>query len=300
MAKSTVKKASPIKMCLSCKGVLPLTEFYKNRSWSDQNGVDLYCKECARKMCIDKDTMRQYCWENNRLWRDEMWDAAEKRAQRVLANNAEWLSDKTSKKKKDEIRDKSICNQFFFVMNLQNYYAMVDNTDEEGNIRDFDPNSAAGSVVPTADGEMVLDDGAKIYSPIWNGMFTRREIEYLDAYYERLENDFVLEDISIQDYARKIAKASLEADNRYDLMRTGKCTSKEWQEAQSIFDGLSKSASFAACQKKDKNNGSNLVLCEIIQNIEVNHFASMPKVSFPKDDIDRIIEDFAHTDVAIR
>lgn len=300
MAKATVKKASPMKMCLSCKSVLPLTEFYKNRSWSDQNGVDLYCKECARKMCVDRDTMRQYCWENNRLWRDEMWDAAEKRAQRVLANNAEWLSDKTSKKKKDEIQDKSICNQFFFVMNLQNFYALVDNTDEEGNIVDFNPNSAAGTAVPTEDGEMILDDGARIYSPIWNGMFTRREIEYLDAYYERLENDFVLEDISIQDYARKIAKASLEADNRYDMMRTGKCTSKEWQEAQNIFDGLSKSASFAACQKKDKNNGSNLVLCEIIQNIEVNHYAEMPKVVFPKDDIDRIIEDFAHTDVAIR
>jgi len=244
--------------------------------------------------------MRQYCWENNRLWRDEMWDAAEKRAIRVLANNADWLSEKTSKKKKEEIRNRAICNQFFFVMNLQNYYVFVDNTDEEGNIRDFNPDSADGSLVKTENGEAVIDDGARIYSPVWNGMFTRREIEYLDSYYKRLEDEFVLEDINIQDYARKIAKASLEADNRYDLMRMGKCTSKEWQEAQNIFDGLSKSAAFAACQKKDKATGSNQVLCEIIQSIEVNHFAEMPKVTFEPDDIDRILADFAHTDFAIK
>ena len=147
---------------------------------------------------------------------------------------------------------------------------------------------------------MIVDDGARIYSPVWNGMFTRREIEYLDAYYQRLENDFVLDDISIQDYARKIAKASLEADNRYDMMRTGKCTSKEWQEAQNIFDGLSKSASFAACQKKDKNNGGNMVLCEIIQNIEVNHQAAIKNTEWPKDIVDMVLENFRHTDIAIK
>lgn len=300
MAKATVKKASSIKMCLKCKGVFPLTEFYKNRGWSEQNGVDLYCKECARKMCFDKDTMRQYCWENNRLWRDEMWDAAEKRAMRVLVNNEEWLNEKTSGKKKEEIRNRSICNQFFFVMNLQNFYSMIDNTDEEGNIRDFNPDSTDGSLIRTEDGEAVADDGARIYSATWNGMFTRREIEYLDAYYKRLEDDFVLDDISIQDYAKKIAKASLEADNRYDLMRTGRCTSKEWQEAQNIFDSLSKSAAFAACQKKDKGSANNQALCEIIQCVEIEHHADMPIVTFPPDDIDRILADFAHTDVAIK
>ena len=300
MAKATVKKPSTVKMCLKCMTVHPLTEFYKNRSWAEQNCVDLYCKDCSREMCYDKDTMRQYCWENNRLWRDEMWDAAEKRALRVLVNNAEWLNDKTSKKKKEEIRNRAICNQFFFVMNLQNFYVFVDNTDDEGNIRDFNPASSDGSLIKTENGEAIIDDGARIYSPIWNGMFTRREIEYLDSYYKRLEDEFVLEDINIQDYARKIAKASLEADNRYDLMRTGKCTSKEWQEAQNIFDSLSKSAAFAACQKKDKTSGSNQVLCEIIQNIEVNHFADMPKVTFEPDDIDRILADFAHTDFAIK
>ena len=110
----------------------------------------------------------------------------------------------------------------------------------------------------------------------------------------------MLDDVNIQDYARKVAKASLEADTRYNNMRIGKCTSKEWKEAQDMFDGLSKSANFAACQKKDRGSAGNEVLCEIIQNIEIHHRADMPQVFFPPDDIDRIIADFAHTDYAIK
>ena len=83
-------------------------------------------------------------------------------------------------------------------------------------------------------------------------------------------------------------------------MRAGQCSQKEWQEAQDVFDKLSKSANFAACQKKDKGATNNEVLCEIIRNIEINHQADMPKVTFPKDDIDRILADFSHTDRAIQ
>lgn len=300
MARATVKKPSAVKMCLRCQKVKPLTDFYSNKSWADQNGRDLYCKDCAREMCVDRDTMRQYMWENNRLWLDAIWESAEKRAMRVLANNAEYLSEKTSKKKKEEVKNRAICNQAFFTMNLANFYAYHDNSDEEGNIRDFNPDSMDGSLIQTDSGDQVANEGAKIYSAVWNGMFTQREIQYLDEYYDRLDSEFVLDDVNIQDYARKVAKASLEADTRYNNMRIGKCTSKEWKEAQDMFDGLSKSANFAACQKKDRGSVSNEVLCEIIQNIEIHHRAEMPQVFFPPDDIDRIIADFAHTDDAIK
>lgn len=39
-------------------------------------------------------------------------------------------------------------------------------------------------------------------------MYTQRELDYLNDYYERLEEGFVLDNQNIQDYARKAAKAS--------------------------------------------------------------------------------------------
>lgn len=302
MAKATTRKTSPVKMCLNpeCHKILPLTEFYKNRSWAEQSGCDLYCKECARKMCHDKESMRKYMWENGRAYSDEMWAAAEKRAMRTLANNAEYLSEKTSRKRKQEIKDRAICNQFFFVMNLAPYYIFSPPEDENGEIRDFDPDSLDGTIQKSADGkEFTLDSGAKIYSPTWNGLYTQQEIDYLNDYYDRLDNSFVLDDINIQDYARKVAKASLEADNRYNKMRSGTCTSKEWLEAQDTFDKMSRSSNFAASQRKDRGGAGNQVLCEIIADIEINHREDMPQVTFPPDVVDLIIADFAHTNYAI-
>ena len=56
---------------------------------------------------------------------------------------------------------------------------------------------------------------------MWNGYYTQREIDYLDDYYARLEEGFVLDNQNIQDYARKAAKASLDADIKYNRMRQG-------------------------------------------------------------------------------
>lgn len=299
MAKATVRKPSAVKLCLNCKEIKPLTDFYSNKGWAEQNNCDLYCKDCATQMCCDKESLRKYLWENNRVFREEIWTTAEKMAMRVLANNAEWLSPRTSKKKKDEIKDRMICKYCFTSMNMAQYYQFVDNTDADGSLRDFNPDSTDGTIVMTEDGEALADDGAKIYSAIWNGFYTKREIEYLDGYYKQLDEGFVLDDINIQDYARKVAKASLEADSRYNNMRSGKCTSKEWKEAQDVFDSLSKASNFAACQKKDKNVGADMVLCEIIQQVEVYHQADKPMVEFEKDQIDDMLADLEHTKRAI-
>lgn len=85
-------------------------------------------------------------------------------------------------------------------------------------------------------------------------MFTQREIDFLDEYYQGLLDEFELNDQNLQDYARKVSKASLEADVRYNQMRQGLCEMSDWKEAQAIFDTLSKSANFAACRRKPNEN----------------------------------------------
>lgn len=130
-------------------------------------------------------------------------------------------------------------------------------------------------------------------------MYTQRELDYLNDYYERLEEGFVLDNQNIQDYARKAAKASLDADIKYNKMRQGQGSALDWKEAQAIFDNLSKSANFAACRRKPGDSAGLGSLGQIVQRIEQTGKLQTVKVTFPKDDIDRIIADFGHTIAAV-
>ena len=295
MAGRTAKKR-----CIHCNKVWDITEFIPNRAWGAQQNCDLYCRQCTRAMVVDKTSFRKYMWENNRMYTEAIWDTAITKAKRILLNNAEYNKKNTSATRRKEIEDQVTALQAISVMNLPQYYHYNDNADEIGNLAPFDENSLNGSIVETADGVEAMNDSRKYWDAVWNGTYTKRELDYLNNYYDRLQDSFSLDDISAQDYARKVAKASLEADTRYTLMRDGKISSKEWREAQDVFDSLSKSSALTAAQRKDRGNESNKVLCEIIQEIEVNHHAMIPQVTFPPDDIDRILEDFRHTEESIK
>lgn len=294
------RSATPKKRCIGCGKVWPITEFIPNRAWAAQQNCDLYCRQCTKAMVFDKDSLRKYMWENNRMYSEKIWEAALKRSKRILANNAEYNRSNISAERKAELEAQVTAQQGLTVMNLMPLYHYNDNADEIGNLDPFNPDSMDGSIVDTMDGEEGLLDSRKYWDPVWNGMYSKRELDYLNHYYEGLQDSFSLDDISSQDYARKVAKASLEADTRYDMMRAGKLDSKAWKEAQDVFDALSKSSALTAAQRKDRGNDTNKVLCEIIQEIEVNHHAMIPQVTFSPDDIDRILEDFRHTDIAIK
>lgn len=293
-------KAIPKKMCILCNKVQNIENFLPNRSWGAQQNCDIYCKACARSLLHDKDDVRRYCWENNRLYTDEMWDAAKNKAMRALANNATFIAKTTSESKKIDMLTEKTAQMCLTVMNLPYYYRYHDNADKDGNLPMFNPDSMAGMFIRGENGDEVVEDDVTRYSREWNGMFTKRELDYLNDYYERLSDSFSLEDVSMQDYARKVAKASLDADKMYDAYRAGRVTQKVWLDSQNAFDSMSRSSAFTAAQRKEKNSDSNKVLAEIIADIEINHHAEMPLVTFPPDDIDKILEDFRHTEDAIK
>lgn len=199
-----------------------------------------------------------------------MWEAARKRALRVLQTNQEFVSPKTSEKKREEMELAMASAQFFSVMNGYGVYHFVENSDD-----DFDPESLVGTIQETP---KMREDEQMVWSDEWNGMYKKRELRYLDDYYTRLQDEFVIDNVNREDYARRVAKASLEADNKYQKMRQGTCTMKEWQDAQNVFDTLSKSASFAESQRKEVANTSMNALSTIIMDIELNHHNEMPKV----------------------
>lgn len=219
---------------------------------------------------------------------------AGKKALYSLANQDEYL--KASRAKKKEIEDKATCRQFFSIMNLSNLYCYSDNIGQEGDYRVFNPESTDGTIDQQ---EHPHDNGELIYDKVWNGMYTQRETAYLNDYYSRLEEDFVLDNESIRDYARKAAKASLDADIKYNKMRQGQASANDWKEAQAVFDNLSKSANFAACKRKPGDNAGLGSLGVYIQRIEATGALQAQRANFPDDVYDQILNDYRHIVAAI-
>lgn len=229
------------------------------------------------------------------MWTEEMWAASKRRGEYTLSNNPEYLDKNTPPLRKEGLESAAIANGFFGVMNNVVYYHYVDN-DPTGTHVPYDPNSSAGTAT---DAGSLREDEDLVWSDEWNGMYRKRELRYLDDYYQRLQDEFVLDNVNREDYARRVAKASLEADNKYQKMRQGTGTLKEWQDAQNVFDMLSKSGSFAESQRKEVVNTSMNALSTIIMDVELNHHNEMPQVTFPEDDIDKILRDFGFTGEAI-
>ncbi len=254
------------KLCVKCGKVLPLDRFYGHKEWASQCFRDAWCKECAGKHCVNKEGAREYMWYNNRAWADTYWDMAMKKSLYALASDEEYLLTKDEDKKL-RLQERMAGRYFFSIINLGSVYRYSENIGEEGVFREFNPESSAGTD-ERDDAGAFIDDGELVFSRTWNGMYTQREIDYLDESYAQLEEGFVLDNQNIQDYARKAAKASLDADIKYSKMRHGQASVAEWEKAQAIFDNLSKSANFAACKRKPGDMAGLGSLGAIVAKIE--------------------------------
>ena len=281
------------KLCVYCSKVKPLNDFYGNKGWAAQSFHDAWCKECAVKYCTDKDTLREYCYYNNRMWSEEMYESAVKKARYSLANDPVYLDSSLPDERRKLAEARAITRSFFSVMNLGNQYTYIANVGEGG------APAGASFAVPAARIKDAGSEEEQVFSREWNGMYTQRELDYLNDYYARLEEGFVLDNQNIMDYARKAAKASLDADIKYNRMRQGLASVAEWEKAQAIFDNLSKSANFAACKRKPGDMAGLGSLGAIVAKIEMSGELDTPMVEFPPDDIDKIIADFRHTVTAV-
>lgn len=271
------------KLCVRCNRVLPLGDFYPNKAWAAQRYHDVWCKECVSRYCKDQETQKTYCYENNRKWEDKFWDSAQKKAQYLLSTDAEFIDPKTTQKRRKEIENRVAVRQFFSMMNLVQFYGYVENVGEDGKFipEDREPEQGSGS--------------GRTYNKKWGGTFTEEEIDRLEDIYSQYDEDFVQDNVSMRDYARKVAKASLNADIAEDKFRRGEISAGEYKEAQKIFDDLSKSSNFAACRRKPGEASGMGSLGEIITRLEVSGKQKTNGFHFPEDDVDKIIADFRYT-----
>ena len=270
-------------MCIKCNRILPLENFSANKLWASQQYRDAWCTECTKEFCKDKATVERYCFENNRELTERGWTAACKKATYDLNNNKVWLNPMAPPE--DKAREEALAQARAFLIIKNNNYAyryvenihVVDST-REASVHEFTP-----------------DSEKPYYDKVWRGWFTPDQVEMLNEIYAKYEEDFVLDNVNIQDYARKVAKASLNADIAEDRMRRLQGTAAEYKEAQKIFDDYSKSANFAACRRKPGETSGMGSLGEIILRLETQGYLDENPYTFPDDDVDKVIQAYQYT-----
>jgi hypothetical protein len=109
-----------------------------------------------------------------------------------------------------------------------------------------------------------------------------------------LESDFELNDISLRDNAKKLAKASLLVDKVQNDYMAGRCDFSVVKDAVAQYDLMMKTGNFAACKRKPGDKGGMGSWAELTMKLETTGHPCTRKIEWPKDDVDRTIEEFRY------
>ena len=286
---SKSRKSPPqTKLCLHCNHTKPLTQFYANRGWAEQNQKDIWCKSCVSK-CRTKDDVRKYFFENNREFSEDLWTNACKIAEQQCANKTAYQ--KANDDRKAFLLEQVACSVIPSIMQLSQNYKYVDNT-QDIHTNSYEEAKENGKVIDN--GTKKKDDNIKSYSHEFNGNFKPAELEYLENYYQGLESDFELSDTSLRDNAKKLAKASLLVDKVQNDYMAGKCALQDVKDAIAQYDLLMKTGNFAACKRKPGDKGGIGSWSELTYKLESTGYPCTRKIEWPKDDVDKTIQEFAY------
>lgn len=132
-------------------------------------------------------------------------------------------------------------------------------------------------------------NGQKIYSTKWRGEYTQSDINDLDKYLLDLQRDFNIVRTNHIDYAKKIAKASLQMDKAFnDMMNNIPGADAKYKVAKETFDTLSKSAKFSESTRDTSDIGASNF--SKIASLVENHNWIPEHKPLEKDTIDEMID----------
>ena len=288
ITESKVRKSKlvrpPTKVCPICKTKKELDQFYSNANWAEESGKDKWCKACVAS-CTSKYKMQEYFWENRREWNESLWSSVLRKAEQMLSEKA--IYQKATDEKRKELLEKTAAKLAPPLFASSTKFA--NRTEKTKNLT-FQQAIEKGIVRATDD-----DPNEKRYDEFFNGYFTAQDIEYLQTYYNKLEEDFSFDNENLRDYAKKCARASLQADKAQDNYAAGRCSFADVKDALMQFDMLSKSANFAACKRKVGEVSGLTSWAETTMYLETHGYCKETKVKWPEDDVDRVITALTHT-----
>ena len=279
------KPPAQTKLCLKCNQIKPVAKFFSNRGWVENGCKDSWCKECIAKIKT-KDEMRKYFWENNREWKENVWENVLKQAE--LEASSSNVYQKSNGERRQLILEQIACPKLPAEMQKTQNYKFEDHS-KDVNANNYDEAKEVGKIVEH-DSSAAKDKNLKTYNDFFNGEFKPAEIEYLQSYYAGLEQDFDLSDTSLRDNAKKLAKSSLLVDKVQNDYMAGRCSLQDVKDAIAQYDLLAKTGNFAACKRKpgDKNTLNNFA--ELTLYCETHGHPCIKKIEWEKDVVDTALE----------
>ena len=284
------KPPAQTKICVHCNLNKPMSKFFSNRDWVENGGKDSWCKDCIAKI-ISKDEMRRYFWENNREWKENVWQNALKQAELEAVKSN--VYQRSNEDRRQVILEQVACPKIPSLMQKTQNYKFEDHT-QDVNTNGYDEAKEGGKIVELdpskAKDVNAKDKNLKTYNHFFNGEFKPAEIEYLEDYYRDLENDFDLSDRALRDNAKKLAKASLLVDKVQNDYMAGRCSLQDVKDAIAQLDLLMKTGNFAACKRKpgDKNTLNNWA--ETSLYCETHGHPCIKKIEWEKDVVDAALD----------
>jgi DNA-binding MarR family transcriptional regulator len=273
------------KECTRCRKKLKISKnFFKHRDFAKSQFSDLWCSNCVKKYVKDKKTLMEYCEANYRVFQEKLWNYANVTIAKKLETDERYMNLSLTEKQKELERE--IIPLYFRQMGQPQYYKIV--KDPKTNGCEYDPDKEN------------FEDAQKIYSQEWRGMYSQEEIAYLDKYYADLLNDYNIVTRNHKDYAKKVAQASLYCDKCYENIIKGVPKAEEnWKTARKIFDDLCQSAKFSEIRRTQDEVTGLGSFGELVKRIEEDGFIQT-KITFEKDSIDILLNEFRHTFKALR
>lgn len=277
MAKN--KEPTVRKTCCCCptaSATKTVKLFYKSFSPVHADGYLPWCISCIKKHSCDDDGYIDYNKFDSVL-RQVDKPYLENIMQSAIAQFKKEFKSVTDEKELMKHGDRIIALYFKNLNSLRQYRAYTYNE------------SSKNKETILADGTISGSEGDLSYSNVWRGSFSQRDIENLDSYYNGLCRDYKIITENHRDYARKIAKASLQMDKCYEDMINGvEGADTKYKNAREAFDTLSKSAKFSESTRSVNDVGISS-FSKITEMVEQHNWVPthMPK---EKDVIDELLE----------
>lgn len=240
------------------------------------------------------------------MFSEEVYRKATERAPYEVATDPAFAKKGVSQKQKDLAMNKAIARQYFKMMSLAAYYQYAPNIGGRG--MKEPPDGKANPIPPSLPGtgnEPMIEEGETIhddqtvYSERWWGHYTKRELKYLEEYYNQLISDFPMDTGSVRDYAMKVSKQSLIVNDLQEKFKRGLVKISELQDAIRIFDTLNQSSNFAESKRKPGDAAGLGSFGELVLKVEQTGILETRKIKFSPDDIDMLRNDLRHTKVSI-
>ena len=299
------------KTCSCCRIEKNLTEYYLSYSplYSLDQRVPV-CKDCCKTSVLNNDgTINNKKFKqllrniDKPLYYDQLWSAEES----IKRENG-YLNDEEI-----EHHGKDILQKYFtLIVMRQDRARRYSDSENEGFVHQntnrsleerkkiiakYRPLFECGngkevevsSSTTTATSTVAIEQDEIIYDDKWMGKYTQKDIDYLNKYYAGLERDYKIITENHRDYARKIAKASLQMDKAFDEMINGvDGADARYKNAREAFDTLSKSAKFSESTRSVNDVGISS-FSKVAAMVEAHNWIPEHK-PLKKDTIDEMID----------